>query len=274
MNASMVGYRLIADWAEGNGHEIVLVVSPPVASGRRYAETSSLADKLPASASALITGDLRSIAAPVIASLRPDLLISAAFPRLIPEEILVMPKYGALNLHPSVLPVGRGPNPLRLVYEGSETIGATLHRTEKGFDTGAVLSQRQRPLPANLTSDTLLSELVAMMGEVLDEGADRCIDGDAGVSQDETAATHASPFTEAEKLVDLTHDARTIRRKVAALNLLSPQARARVNDVEVTIRGVQEVAVDRVLQPGEIVAEHDDGWTVQAGDRAIRIVSG
>ncbi|GAA2512184.1 formyltransferase family protein [Winogradskya humida] len=52
------------------------------------------------------------------------------YPRLIPPSLLAVPKYGAVNVHPSALPAGRGPNPARQLYEGASTLGATLHRTD------------------------------------------------------------------------------------------------------------------------------------------------
>ena len=150
MNAFLPGYAGIAAWAERNGHEIVLVVTPPTGASDRYdPEATPFVLELPRTANVLVTSKLRTIAAPVIASLEPDLVISAAFPRLIPADILTLPKYGAVNVHPSPLPAGRGPNPIRLVYEGATTVAATLHRTEAEFDTGAILAQRERPLPRN-----------------------------------------------------------------------------------------------------------------------------
>ncbi len=109
LNAFLPGYRLVADWAEREGHEIVLVVTPPIGANRRYDESANpFVLDLPSGTDVLVTGKLRAVAAPVIASLQPDLVISAAFPRLIPPEILSIPKHGAINLHPSSLPAGRG----------------------------------------------------------------------------------------------------------------------------------------------------------------------
>jgi methionyl-tRNA formyltransferase len=274
MSAFVPSYRLLADWAERNGHEIVLVVSLP-GGGRRYdADAKPLVVQLPATSSALITKDLLLTAAPVIASLEPDLVISAAFPRLIPPEILAIPKFGALNLHPSALPAGRGPNPFRLVYEGATTIGATLHRTEQDFDTGAILSQREAPLPEDLTAATLNAALFELLGQVLEEGTARALDGEPGIRQDAAQATQAPLFTEAEQVLDpATDTAAVLRRKIAALNLTAVRARVRIEGAEVLVRELDERPSSGPGEPGTVLARHADGWTVRAADRAVRLIT-
>jgi methionyl-tRNA formyltransferase len=282
MNSFLPGYRLIAGWAERHGHEIVLVVTPPVGANQRYDENAGpFVLDLPKESSVLVTGKLRSIATPVIAALAPDLIISAAFPRLIPAEILGLPRLGALNLHPSALPAGRGPNPARLIYEGATTVGATLHRTEEDFDTGAILSRRERPLPDDLSGPAILAAWSELLREVLEEGAARAIAGDPGLAQDRSQASEAPRFTEAEQLLDLTEPAAILRRKTAALNVTGPSARVRLGDSETVVHHLYAVSPgDRSgagsaqrTEPGTVLEKYADGWMVQAGDSAVRLVT-
>ena len=72
----------------------------------------------------------------MIAALAPDLIVSATYPHRIPPEVTAIPRYGAVNLHPSPLPRGRGPNPQRLIYEGDPIIGGTLHRMSPSSTPG------------------------------------------------------------------------------------------------------------------------------------------
>ncbi|MEU3185690.1 formyltransferase family protein [Streptomyces sp. NPDC006923] len=216
------------------------------------------------------------MAAPLIRALAPDLVISAAFARLIPREILDIPACGAVNLHPSVLPVGRGPNPMRLVYEGAETIGATLHRTEADFDTGAVLSQRERPLPENLSGPALMAGWLDMFTEVIEEGTDKALRGEPGIPQESAGASYVPAFSAEEQIIDFTEPAAVISRKVAALNVLTSRATVRLPDGEGIIRHVEPVfsgVVPRGGVPGTVLAVHDDGWTVQAADKAVRVIT-
>lgn len=273
MNAFLPGYTNIAGWAEEHGHEIVLVVTPPAGASDRYDPAAKpFVVELPRTADVLVTGKLRTVAAPAIAALEPDLVISAAFPRLIPAEILKIPTYGAVNLHPSVLPAGRGPNPVRLVYEGATTVGATLHRTEAEFDTGAILSQRERPLPEDLTGPAIFQAWREMLREVLEEGAARAFAGDPGTPQDPALASEAPMFTPEEQVLRLTEPGAVLVRKSAALNVLEPKTKVLVAGTKQPVRRIELISAgEQSSQPGEIITYHTNGWTVRSADGVVRL---
>ncbi|MBM7783902.1 methionyl-tRNA formyltransferase [Tenggerimyces flavus] len=263
-------YRVVADWAERHGHRIVLVVTPPV--GRSLRGANPLVLDLPPDADVLLTGRLRPIATPAITALAPDLVVSVAYPRLIPPEIIAVPTCGAFNVHPSLLPEGRGPNPQRAVYEGATTIGATTHRIAPEFDTGAIMSQREATLPEELTAVTFLAGWLDLMAQTLEEGVASALAGEPGRPQDAERATEARPFTIEEKLLDLTEPASVLVRKAAALNVMGPEAKVRVDGTEATVLAVRP-APGQATAPGTILDKHEDGWTVQTGTDALRIVT-
>ncbi|MEV8376666.1 formyltransferase family protein [Kribbella sp. NPDC056861] len=273
MNAFWPGYANIAGWAEEQGHEIVLVVTPPAGASDRYDPAAKpFLLELPRTADVLVTGKLRTVAAAAIAALEPDLVISAAFPRLIPAEILKIPTYGAVNLHPSPLPAGRGPNPVRLVYEGATTVGATLHRTEAEFDTGAILSQRERPLPEELTGPAIFQAWREMLREVLEEGAARAFAGEPGSPQDPALASEAPMFTPAEQVLRLTDPGAVLVRKSAALNVIEAKTKVLVAGIKQPISRIELISAgEDSTQPGEIVTYHTDGWTARSGDGVVRL---
>ncbi|WP_127503052.1 methionyl-tRNA formyltransferase [Actinoplanes solisilvae] len=259
-----VNYRVASNWAARNGHEIVLVGTLP-------RSASALAAALPPTAHLLSTSQLTTVAPPIIAATAPDLLISMGYSRLLPAEILNLPKYGAVNVHPSALPAGRGPNPTRLLYDGATELGATLHRTDAQFDTGAILSQRTRPLPLDLTGEAVFYAWLEMFDEILEEGVPRAVDGSPGLPQDNTLSSYAAPFADEERTLDLSEPLAVIRRKTVALNVLG--ATARVNLPEPTVISRVDVVPTTALDaaPGTILLTHHDGWTVRAGEGALRL---
>lgn len=270
LNAYPAGFQVVHDFAERNGHEIVLVVTLPHSS--RYGESvRPMVLDLPERTNALITSKLRTIAAPVIETLRPDVIISAAFPRLIPAEILEIPKFGAINCHPSPLPAGRGPTPQRLIYEGDERVGASVHRTASEFDTGAILAQRIAPLPDDLNGTGIMRTWGALLTECLDEAVPRLVAGDPGEAQDPAQATDAPFFTEAEYLLDLTEPSAVVRRKAAALNVTSPEAKVQLDGTTYVISRTDVVPSGTNAAPGRVLAEHEEGWTVQTADHPLRL---
>lgn len=276
LHASPAGYQLVADWAAWHGHELALVVTPSAEEAiRRYGgDQTPLALQLPGLGQPCLPTDrLLETAVPAVAALRPDLVISATYPRLIPTELTGIPTYGAVNLHPSALPRGRGPNPQRLIYAGDSTAGATLHRTAASFDTGAILSRRVVPLPDPLTARLLRDLWTRLLGEVLEEGVERLLAGDPGEPQDDTLATAAPHFTQDERWLDLTEPASQLQRRTAALNLAAPSALARVGDQELMVLGIE--AVDGPpydVPPGALIRwEADEQVLVQSATGPIRL---
>jgi methionyl-tRNA formyltransferase len=114
----------------------------------------------------LLVRDLRS---PEVISrlhdLNPDLIIVACFPLRLPPALLSLPPFGAINVHPSLLPAHRGPDPLFWTFHaGERRTGITLHHLDTGFDTGPIIAQRAVDLPPGITyaeADGLLAETAA-----------------------------------------------------------------------------------------------------------------
>lgn len=254
-------YRLVAQWAHDHGHEVVLLVTLPSSGGRRYGpESLDLRGTVPDDQDVLVTRKLRTTAAPVIAAVRPDLVISATFSRRIPAEITEIPRFGALNLHPTPLPRGRGPNPARTIYDGDDTIGVTLHRIEPEFDAGAMLVRLTEPLGANPTGPGIHRRWMALQRRALDIGVPRARAGEWGESQPDEDVTYAARFTPDEHWIDWREPAATIERKVAALGVYQPTSCAVLDGRRVLVLAARPVQTDRFYdaEPGTVL-EHLDG---------------
>ena len=79
-----------------------------------------------------------------ISSLGPDLFVVAAYGKIIPKEILDIPKFGALNVHPSLLPRWRGPSPIQFtILNGDKESGVTIMRVDELMDHGPILAKRE-----------------------------------------------------------------------------------------------------------------------------------
>lgn len=116
----------------------------------------------------------RLAAAETLAALRelgPDVLCVACFPRLLPSALLEIPRHGALNVHPSLLPWYRGPAPLFWVFhDGLEHAGVTVHLMNAQADGGDIVAQAPLVLPDGITYDAA-EQLCAEEGGRLLAGA-------------------------------------------------------------------------------------------------------
>jgi methionyl-tRNA formyltransferase len=97
-----------------------------------------------------------------LTSLQPDVVCVACFPKRLPTALLHLPRWGCLNVHPSLLPQYRGPYPLFwMLRHGDRNFGVTVHDMDEHFDTGDIATQAEVELPDGVSSeeaDTLLSE--------------------------------------------------------------------------------------------------------------------
>jgi methionyl-tRNA formyltransferase len=102
-----------------------------------------------------------------LAAYRPDLICVACFPWRLPVSLLTLPPLGCLNLHPSLLPANRGPQPLFWTFrEGQRETGVTVHLMEERFDAGDILEQEAIAVPDGI-SYAELEQLCAARGALL-----------------------------------------------------------------------------------------------------------
>ena len=98
----------------------------------------------------------------------PDLILVATFDQKIPPEIMKIPRLGAVNIHPSLLPQYRGPCPTHwAVIHGEKETGITFHQVTEGYDLGEILYQRRIEID-ELTDGELRQKLAQLAGECLE----------------------------------------------------------------------------------------------------------
>jgi hypothetical protein len=123
-----------------------------------------------------------------------DLIVVAAFSCILKKELLQLPRLGCINVHPSLLPRYRGPNPCYwVVAEGEKVSGVTIHYMDEGVDTGDIILQRPMPLLRNDTERKVRSRSGVVAAEMLREVVPALVAGTAArIKQDESAASYYS----------------------------------------------------------------------------------
>jgi methionyl-tRNA formyltransferase len=126
-----------------------------------------------------------------LADFTPDLICVSCFSLRLPPEVLRLPRLGCVNLHPSLLPDNRGPDPLFWTFQrGDAATGVTVHLMDAGFDTGPILAQERVEVPAGVGEAQLERALASRGGELLTRTVDLLASGAAHPTpQDECAAT-------------------------------------------------------------------------------------
>ena len=103
-----------------------------------------------------------------LAARQPDVIVVAAYGKLLPPEVLALPPHGCLNIHPSLLPKYRGPSPVATaILDGVPVTGVTLMLLDEGMDTGPIIAQREYPLSGEERADPLTAALFQVGGDLL-----------------------------------------------------------------------------------------------------------
>ncbi|NTV41210.1 MAG: methionyl-tRNA formyltransferase [Candidatus Moranbacteria bacterium] len=93
-------------------------------------------------------------------ALKPDLIVVAAYGKVLPKSVLEIPGFGCINIHVSLLPKYRGPSPVQNALLNGETeTGTTIMLMDEGIDTGDILSQRKLDIKPTDTTETLMIKL-------------------------------------------------------------------------------------------------------------------
>lgn len=236
-----------------SGHEPVALLttrrSPDDAA--RYPEFEALITGAPAHLDVLIQRD-RAQMAPLFAAYEPVLVLCTGFPWRIPQEALAVPRLGAVNGHPSLLPRWRGPSPVAWAIRSGETeLGFSFHLMDNDFDTGPVLAQGSVPLDDTDDDWDALGEKIGPLAfGLLQQAFERLEAGDRGDLQE--GETSYAPFFDDDYVpLDWDRPAREEHNQVRAWRFMpfSPQVTERGPLAEL---GGEKVRVLRTrLAPGE-----------------------
>jgi methionyl-tRNA formyltransferase len=152
--------------------------------------------------------------------LQPDIIVVVAFGQILPKSILKIPKYGAINVHASLLPKYRGAAPIAwAILNGEKVTGITTMVMDEGMDTGDILLQAETPIGNEETCETLHDRLASMGAQLLRETLEQMKAGNIHpVSQDHSKATYAPPLKKDDGHIDWKKGANEIDRQVRALN--------------------------------------------------------
>ncbi|MDD7647535.1 MAG: methionyl-tRNA formyltransferase [Ruminococcus bromii] len=148
----------------------------------------------------------------------PELIVVAAYGKILPPDVLTIPPHGCINVHGSLLPQYRGAAPIQwAVLNGDKISGVTIQRMAEGVDTGDILAKAQTEIGEDETSGELFDRLMMLGAELLVDTIDK-LDTLTPEPQDEALATHAPMLQKEMGAVDWTKPASEVHNLVRGLN--------------------------------------------------------
>ena len=206
----------------GAGHEISLVLTQPDRAAGRGLQFAASPVKRFATARGLEVFQPASLkgaqAAERARAARPDALVVAAYGLLLPPELLEAGRYGAFNIHASLLPRWRGAAPLqRALLAGDRETGISIMQMDAGLDTGPVLKRERIAIAADEDAGTLHDKLAALGARLIVDTLAEVAAGNAkAVAQPADGVTYAAKIDKRETRLDWSRPARELERAVRA----------------------------------------------------------
>ena len=155
----------------------------------------------------------------ILKQLNPDLIVVVAYGKILPREILELPKHGCINIHASLLPQLRGAAPIQwAVINGLKKTGVTSMLMDEGLDTGDMLLKAEVEIGENETSAELWDRLSILAAQVLEETIEKLQKGElVRTKQDDSKSTYAPLLSKSISEVDWNESAQNVHNKIRGL---------------------------------------------------------
>ena len=262
--------RLVED-----GHEICGVLTQPDKPKNRghkltptpvkeYAITNSLDVYQPAT--------LRNAESlELVRSLEPELIVVAAYGKLLPEDILNVPPLGSINVHSSLLPKYRGAAPINwALLDGEPETGVTIQYMAAELDAGDILLQKSTPIGETEDAQALTERLAQLGAEALSETVAALAAGTASrTPQDHARHTYAPKLGKGLSPVDWTCSAHEISCQIRGLIPWPCAVTDVISGEEIKLYAVQETGEKTLARPGVITAAGKQGIDIACGDGKV-----
>lgn len=156
----------------------------------------------------------------ILKKLKPDVIVVAAYGRILPKEILELPAYGCINVHASLLPRYRGAGPVQWsVINGEKITGVTTMFMGEGLDTGDILEQTQTAIGSEETAGELMDRLADLGAQLLLHTLTLLESGKAvRTVQDEALATYAPMLQKSDGELDFSQPAQKLHDRIRGVS--------------------------------------------------------
>ncbi len=158
--------------------------------------------------------------ATLLGELSPELIIVAAYGKILPEPVIDYPRLGCINVHGSLLPKYRGAAPIqRSIIDGESETGITIMYMDVGLDTGDMLSKVTVPIELDDNFETMHDKLADAGAKLLLKTVEALENGTASrEKQDDSKSTYAAKIENEDCVLDFDTDAITVHNRIRGLS--------------------------------------------------------
>ncbi len=211
---------------------------------------------------------------PELEALAPDIIIVAAYGKILPPYIINYPKYGCINAHGSILPKYRGAAPIqRAIMDGETETGITVMYMNEGLDTGDMILIEKTPITEEDNFETMHDRLAEIGGRTLVQAMYMLRDGTANPEkQDDSLATYAEKITKADCIIDFALPQDKLLSKIRGLSPFPLSCTKTPDGRLLKIISATVASGASEAKPGTVCAVDNEGFEVVCGGgKKIRV---
>ena len=203
---------------------------------------------------------------------RPDLIVVAAYGKIIPKTMLDLPPCGCINIHASLLPKYRGAAPMQWAIARGEThSGITIMQVNEQLDAGDILLQKSVALRPDETGGSLHDTLAALGAQALVEALTLFKQGKlVATPQDQAAVTYAPLLKKEDGEIDWTRSAVSLERRIRAFHPW-PSSYTWLGNKRLKILAAHLSTAEATVAPGAILNRQDKALSVATGQGSLTL---
>lgn len=211
-----------------------------------------------------------------IINLKPDIIITCAYGQILPEELIYAPEYDTVNVHASLLPKYRGGAPIyHAIINGENETGITIMFTDKGMDSGDIITKQSMPINENDTYDIISEKMSNLGATLLKETLPQIFNKTCKrEKQNKEEKTVANIIKREDEHIDFNKPAKEVHNKIRGLSSV-PGAYATLENTQIklllsSLENCKEINSN--TKPGIITRTDKDSIFVACLDKEIRIL--
>ncbi|MDI3543402.1 MAG: methionyl-tRNA formyltransferase [Candidatus Atribacteria bacterium] len=206
----------------------------------------------------------------ILRSVSPEVIVVAAYGQILRRDLLSLPRKGAINVHASLLPRFRGPDPIRSVLlQGEKTTGVTIMLMDEGVDTGPILAQKEVAIDKEDNYQSLTEKLGKEGGKLLVETLPRWVRGEITPRSQEGEVSYAPILKKERARIDWRDSAFNIVNQIRAFSPYPGAYTYFQNRRLKILKAILEEGVS--ASPGTVIEINSRGFVVATGEGGVLV---
>lgn len=209
-----------------------------------------------------------------IKEINPDLIVVVAYGKILPKEIIDIPKYGIINVHSSLLPKYRGASPIHsAILNGDKESGVSIMYIEEGLDSGDVILKETCEITEDDTLGTLHDRLKELGAIGLEKALKLIEVGEVKAEkQDDSKATFVKPITKEQAKIDWNNTKEVIFNQIRGLNPFPGAYTHNEKNENIKIYKSEKLEKEYVGENGTVMEMTKKGPVVKVANGALRLL--